>query len=92
MDFSIVFLNWLVSRSKTSLKLAASRIKLLKNKRDAQVKQLKRELAQLLESGQDQTARIRVRGKNLTLFPPPSLLILFTIAIYSDLPRLGWFC
>lgn len=74
MDFSIVFMNWLVSRSKTSLKLAASRIKLLKNKRDAQVKQLKRELAQLLESGQDQTARIRVRRKNLMLFPPPSFV------------------
>ncbi|GAY50444.1 Regulator of Vps4 activity in the MVB pathway protein [Citrus sinensis] len=48
------------AKCKTSLKLASSRIKLLKNKRGAQVKQLKRELAQLLESGQDQTARIRV--------------------------------
>ncbi|KAI4347023.1 hypothetical protein L6164_007874 [Bauhinia variegata] len=48
------------AKCKTSLKLAVSRIKLLKNKREAQVKQLKRELAQLLESGQEQTARIRV--------------------------------
>ncbi|EEF48119.1 uncharacterized protein LOC8265094 [Ricinus communis] len=48
------------AKCKTALKLAVSRIKLLKNKRDAQVKQLKRELAQLLESGQDRTARIRV--------------------------------
>ncbi|KAK7314359.1 hypothetical protein VNO77_32879 [Canavalia gladiata] len=48
------------AKCKTSLKLAVSRIKLLKNKRESQVKQLKRELAQLLESGQDQTARIRV--------------------------------
>ncbi|XVE54126.1 hypothetical protein DITRI_Ditri03aG0056200 [Diplodiscus trichospermus] len=32
----------------------------MKHKREAQVKQIKRELAQLLESGQDQTARIRV--------------------------------
>ncbi|KAJ0090328.1 hypothetical protein Patl1_13423 [Pistacia atlantica] len=48
------------AKCKTALKLAASRIRLLKNKRGAQVKQLKRELAQLLESGQDQTARIRV--------------------------------
>ncbi|KAK9274926.1 hypothetical protein L1049_022181 [Liquidambar formosana] len=46
--------------SKISLKLAVSRIKLLKNKRDALIKQQKRELAQLLESGQEQTARIRV--------------------------------
>ncbi|GAV62190.1 Ist1 domain-containing protein [Cephalotus follicularis] len=48
------------AKCKTSLKLAVSRIKLLKNKREAQVRQLKRELAQLLEAGQDQTARIRV--------------------------------
>uniref|UniRef100_A0A2N9J592 IST1-like protein n=1 Tax=Fagus sylvatica TaxID=28930 RepID=A0A2N9J592_FAGSY len=48
------------AKCKTALKLASSRIKLLKNKKDAQVKQLKREVAQLLESGQDRTARIRV--------------------------------
>ncbi|KAI4350748.1 hypothetical protein L6164_005169 [Bauhinia variegata] len=48
------------AKCKTSLKLAVSRIKLLKNKREAHVKQLRRELAQLLESGQEQTARIRV--------------------------------
>ncbi|KAK0572476.1 hypothetical protein LWI29_032042 [Acer saccharum] len=48
------------AKCKTSLKLAASRIKLMKNKRDVQVKQLKKELAKLLESGQVQTARIRV--------------------------------
>lgn len=46
--------------SKTALKLAVSRIKLLKNKKDAQVKQIKKELAQLIESGQYRTARIRV--------------------------------
>ncbi|XP_034913299.1 uncharacterized protein [Populus alba] len=48
------------AKCKTSLKLASSRIKLLKNKREAQVKHLKRELAQLLDAGQDRTARIRV--------------------------------
>ncbi|CAL5186373.1 unnamed protein product [Lathyrus oleraceus] len=48
------------AKCKTALKLAVSRIKLLRNKREAQVKQLKRELAKLLENGQDQTARIRV--------------------------------
>lgn len=35
-------------------------MKLLRNKKEVQVKQMKREIAQLLESGQDQTARIRV--------------------------------
>uniref|UniRef100_A0A1D1XGG0 IST1-like protein n=1 Tax=Anthurium amnicola TaxID=1678845 RepID=A0A1D1XGG0_9ARAE len=47
-------------KCKTSLKLAVARIKLLKNKRGVQVKQMRRDLAQLLEAGQDQTARIRV--------------------------------
>ncbi|KAK8547232.1 hypothetical protein V6N13_097948 [Hibiscus sabdariffa] len=48
------------AKCKTALKLAVPRIKLMKNRREAQVQHLKRELAQLLESGQDQTARIRV--------------------------------
>ncbi|OWM66105.1 PHD finger protein rhinoceros [Punica granatum] len=48
------------AKCKTALKLAVSRAKLLKNKKEVVVKQLKRELAQLLESGQDQNARIRV--------------------------------
>ncbi|XP_022927973.1 filaggrin isoform X1 [Cucurbita moschata] len=48
------------AKCKTSLKLAVSRIKLLRNKKDVHVKQLKGELAKLLEAGQDQTARIRV--------------------------------
>ncbi|KAL3532583.1 hypothetical protein ACH5RR_006104 [Cinchona calisaya] len=48
------------AKCKMALKLAASRMKLMKNKKEVQVKQMKRELAQLLESGQDQTARIRV--------------------------------
>ncbi|KAJ8452136.1 hypothetical protein Cgig2_016717 [Carnegiea gigantea] len=45
--------------SKTALNLAKSRVKLLKNKREIQIKRMRRELAQLLQSGQDQTARIR---------------------------------
>ncbi|KAL8456455.1 hypothetical protein ACS0TY_034606 [Phlomoides rotata] len=47
-------------KCKTSLRLAGSRLKLLRNKKEVQLKQMKREIAQLLESGQDQTARIRV--------------------------------
>ncbi|GFS43289.1 regulator of Vps4 activity in the MVB pathway protein [Actinidia rufa] len=52
--------NFKPAKCKTSLKLASSRLKLLKNKKEVVVKQLKKELAQLLEAGQDQTARIRV--------------------------------
>ncbi|XP_059658672.1 uncharacterized protein LOC132305001 [Cornus florida] len=48
------------AKCKTSLKLASAQIKLLKNKKEIQLKQLKKEVAQLLESGQDRTARIRV--------------------------------
>ncbi|KAL1547721.1 hypothetical protein AAHA92_16040 [Salvia divinorum] len=48
------------TKCKISLKLAASRLKLLRNKKEVQVNQMKREIAQLLESGQDQTAKIRV--------------------------------
>ncbi|XP_010541020.1 PREDICTED: uncharacterized protein LOC104814600 [Tarenaya hassleriana] len=48
------------AKCKTALQMASSRLKILKNKKDVQIKQLRKELAQLLESGQTQTARIRV--------------------------------
>ncbi|XP_051130974.1 uncharacterized protein LOC127251356 isoform X2 [Andrographis paniculata] len=48
------------TKCKTSLRLAASRLKLMKNKKEVQVKQMKKEIAQLLESGQEQNARMRV--------------------------------
>lgn len=48
------------AKCKITLQMAASRLKILKNKKDTQIKQLRRELAQLLESGQTQTALIRV--------------------------------
>ncbi|XP_073034263.1 uncharacterized protein [Primulina eburnea] len=48
------------AKCKTSLRLAGSRLKLLRNRKEVQVKQMKREIAPLLESGQDRTARIRV--------------------------------
>ncbi|XP_039165842.1 uncharacterized protein LOC120292047 [Eucalyptus grandis] len=54
------FKSFKPAKCKTALKLAASRLKLLRNKKEVQVKQMRRDLAQLLESGQDQTARIRV--------------------------------
>ncbi|PIA64430.1 hypothetical protein AQUCO_00100127v1 [Aquilegia coerulea] len=47
-------------KCKTSLKLAVARIKLLKNKREVQLRQMKRDLAHLLETGQEKTAMIRV--------------------------------
>lgn len=46
--------------SKTEAKLATARIKLLRNKREVQVRQMRRDLSTLLQSGRDDTARIRV--------------------------------
>ncbi|KAL5728852.1 hypothetical protein ACHQM5_001886 [Ranunculus cassubicifolius] len=48
------------AKCKTSLKLAVARLKLLKNKREVQVRSMKRDLAHLLETGQEKTAMIRV--------------------------------
>ncbi|KAG6477497.1 uncharacterized protein LOC122022628 [Zingiber officinale] len=49
------------AKCKTTLKLAVSRSKLLKNKGEAQVRTMRRDLSQLLQMGQDEIARIRVQ-------------------------------
>ncbi|KAL2503775.1 Regulator of Vps4 activity in the MVB pathway protein [Abeliophyllum distichum] len=48
------------AKCKTLLKLTIPRIKLLRNRREVQIRQMRREIAKLLESGQEATARIRV--------------------------------
>ncbi|KAM1529025.1 uncharacterized protein LOC126606039 [Malus sylvestris] len=48
------------SKCKMQAKMAVARIKLLRNKRQVVVKQMRRDIALLLQSGQDATARIRV--------------------------------
>ncbi|KAL2519846.1 Regulator of Vps4 activity in the MVB pathway protein [Forsythia ovata] len=48
------------AKCKTLLKLTIPRIKLLRNRREIQLKQMRREIAKLLETGQEATARIRV--------------------------------
>ncbi|KAG8373607.1 hypothetical protein BUALT_Bualt11G0041900 [Buddleja alternifolia] len=48
------------SKCKTMAKMAVARIKLLRNKREVVIKQMRRDIAMLLESRQDATARIRV--------------------------------
>ncbi|CAN5965558.1 unnamed protein product [Sphagnum jensenii] len=53
-------LGFKASKCKTLLRLAMARIKLLRNKRDLQIKQLRKEIAQLLTSGQEPSAHIRV--------------------------------
>ncbi|WMV22797.1 hypothetical protein MTR67_016182 [Solanum verrucosum] len=49
-----------INTSKTCLTLAISRIKLLQNKRDAQLRLMRKEIAQFLQTGQEAIARIRV--------------------------------
>eukprot|EP01018_Ginkgo_biloba_P018752 Gb_28579 [translate_table: standard] len=57
------------SKCSALLKMAVSRIKLLKNKREIQCKQFRRDIAQLLQNGQEASARLRVehvfREKNM---------------------------
>ncbi|PWZ30335.1 hypothetical protein Zm00014a_004370 [Zea mays] len=47
-------------KCKTSLRMAVARIKLLQNRKEVQVRQMRREVAQLLEANQDMTARIKI--------------------------------
>ncbi|KZV42731.1 dentin sialophosphoprotein-like [Dorcoceras hygrometricum] len=76
------------AKCKTSLRLAGSRLKLLKNKKEVQVKQMKREIAQLLESGQDRTARIRVEHviREEKMMAAYDLLEIYCELIVSRLP------
>ncbi|XP_042507541.1 uncharacterized protein LOC122083719 [Macadamia integrifolia] len=48
------------AKCKTLLKLTIPRIKLLRNRREIQIKQMRKDIAKLLENGQEATARIRV--------------------------------
>ena len=58
VNFFKNFDDWFCS--KTCLNLAISRIKLLQNKRDLQLKHMRKEIAQFLQAGQEAIARIRV--------------------------------
>ncbi|MQM11826.1 hypothetical protein Taro_044736 [Colocasia esculenta] len=55
-----LFFRGFNSSNKTEAKLAVARIKLLRNRREVQVRQMQRDVAMLLDSHQDSTARIRV--------------------------------
>ncbi|XP_075509715.1 uncharacterized protein LOC142546093 [Primulina tabacum] len=76
------------AKCKTSMRLAGSRLKLLRNKKEIQVKQMKREIAQLLESGQDRTARIRVEHviREEKMMAAYDLLEIYCELIVSRLP------
>ncbi|XP_011002513.1 PREDICTED: uncharacterized protein LOC105109486 [Populus euphratica] len=50
------------AKCKTLLKLTIPRIKLLRNRREIEIKQMRRNIAKLLETGQEATSRIRVEN------------------------------
>ncbi|XP_065857590.1 uncharacterized protein [Euphorbia lathyris] len=60
LSLSVFGLGFNSSKCKTAAKMAVARIKLLRNKRQVVVRQMRRDIALLLESRQDATARIRV--------------------------------
>ncbi|KAM7260755.1 hypothetical protein ACFE04_026230 [Oxalis oulophora] len=57
---SLFGLGFNASKCKTAAKMTVARIKLLRNKREVVVRQMRRDIALLLHSGQASTARIRV--------------------------------
>ncbi|KAK7855257.1 ist1-like protein [Quercus suber] len=54
------------AKCKTLLKLTIPRIKLLRNRREIQIRQMRRDIAKLLETGQEATARIRLSKQTET--------------------------
>ncbi|XP_051117950.1 uncharacterized protein LOC127242447 [Andrographis paniculata] len=75
------------SKCKTMAKMAVARVKLLRNKREVVIKQMRRDIAMLLESRQDATARIRVEHviREQNIMAANELIELFCELIVSRL-------
>ncbi|KAF5183064.1 Ist1-like protein [Thalictrum thalictroides] len=80
----------LESQSKTCLNLAISRIKLLQNKRQLQLNQMRKEIAQFLQTGQESIARIRVEHviREMNMQAAYDILELFCEFVYARVPIL----
>ncbi|XP_042425280.1 IST1 homolog [Zingiber officinale] len=76
------------AKCKTLLKLAIPRIKLLRNRREIQLKQMRKDIAKLLENGQEATARIRVEHiiREENIMAAQEILELFCELITVRLP------
>ncbi|OAY58555.1 IST1 homolog [Manihot esculenta] len=76
------------AKCKTLLKLTIPRIKLLRNRRGIQIKQMRRDIAKLLETGQEATARIRVEHiiREENMMAAQEILELFCELISVRLP------
>lgn len=61
------------------MNLAISRIKFLRNKREVQLKKMRQEIAQFLQTGQEAIARIRVRIEFIGIMPHSFRAFLFAL-------------
>ncbi|KAG4208658.1 Uncharacterized protein F383_21801 [Gossypium arboreum] len=78
------------AKCKTCLSLAISRIKLLQNKRDLQLKNMRKEIAQFLQAGQEPIARIRVEHviREQNIWAAYEILELFCEFVLARVPIL----
>ncbi|GMH01901.1 hypothetical protein Nepgr_003740 [Nepenthes gracilis] len=78
------------ARCKTCLTLAISRIKLLQNRRDVQLKQMRKEIAQFLQTGQEAIARIRVEHviREQNIWAAYEILEMFCELVLARIPIL----
>uniref|UniRef100_A0A1J3DBV9 IST1-like protein n=1 Tax=Noccaea caerulescens TaxID=107243 RepID=A0A1J3DBV9_NOCCA len=78
------------TKCKTCLNLAIARMKLLQNKRDMQLKHMKKEIAQFLQAGQEPIARIRVEHviREMNLWAAYEILELFCEFVLARVPIL----
>ncbi|CAL9095594.1 unnamed protein product [Musa textilis] len=76
------------AKCKTLLKLTVPRIRLLRNRRENQLKQMRKDIAKLLEDGQEATARIRVEHiiREENMMAAQEILELFCELIAVRLP------
>ncbi|KAK9943456.1 hypothetical protein M0R45_009063 [Rubus argutus] len=76
------------AKCKTLLKLTMPRIKLLRNRREIQIKQMRRDIAKLLETGQEATARVRVEHiiREENMMAAQEIIELFSELITVRLP------
>ncbi|CAL4996999.1 unnamed protein product [Urochloa decumbens] len=76
------------AKCKTLLKLTIPRIKLLRNRRELQLRQMRRDIAKLLEAGQEATARIRVEHiiREENMMAAQEILELFSELVAVRLP------
>ncbi|XP_050374438.1 uncharacterized protein LOC126791975 [Argentina anserina] len=76
------------TKCKTCLNLSISRIKLLQNKRDMQLKHMRKEIAQFLQAGQEAIARIRVEHviREQNIWAAYEILELFCEFILARVP------